>query len=373
MDGNEPALQALIDQVGRARGERRGLVIRGGGTKAFYGEPSTGEALETLDATVLTGTPAYEPTELVVTTRCGTSLSELEALLANEGQCLPFEPPRFGAASTVGGMIAAGLSGPSRAAVGSVRDHVLGATILDGRGEVLSFGGQVIKNVAGYDVSRLMVGALGTLGLVLEVSLKVLALPRASRTLRFELDQAAALERLHGWGGLPLPLDASAWWDGNLLVRLRGAEAAVSSAVIRLGGEAVEDGAAAAFWTGLRDHADDYFVRARQVAERGGALWRLGVPQTAPPLDLAGETLLEWHGAQRWLIGSLPAADVRAAAAAVGGHATRFYGAGGAGGSRIFEGVFTPLASPLDRIHLGLKRSFDPDGIFNPGRLCAGL
>src|SRR3954464_12738952 len=190
MDATDPALLALVDRVGRARRDGAFLCLRGGGTKDFYGEAPQGEVLDTR---LLHGTPSYEPTELVVTTRCGTLLAELEALLATQDQCLPFEPPHFAAGATVGGMIAAGLSGPSRASAGSVRDHVLGATVLNGKGEVLSFGGQVIKNVAGYDVSRLMVGAMGTLGLILEVSLKVLPLPRASATLRFAFDQATAL------------------------------------------------------------------------------------------------------------------------------------------------------------------------------------
>ena len=365
MDANEPALQALIDRVAAARANGEPLCIRGSGSKDFYGEAPQGGLLDTR---AFRGTPGYEPTELVVTTRCGTPLAELDALLAGHGQRLPFEPPHFGPGATVGGMIGAGLSGPARASAGSVRDHVLGATVLNGRGELLAFGGTVIKNVAGYDVSRLMVGALGTLGLVLEVSLKVLPLTRSSRSLRFELDQAAALARLAEWGGLPLPLDASAWWDGNLIVRLSGAEAAVRSAAVRLGGEPVEDTAAADFWIGLREQRDDFFVRARRAAEGHGALWRLGVPQTAPPLPLDGDTLIEWHGAQRWLIAAMPPAEVRAAAAAAGGHATLYHGA-----DKAQAGAFTPLAAPLARIHRELKRSFDPDGIFNPGRLYPGL
>ncbi len=360
MDPHEPALQALMDRVLAAGREGAPLCIRGGGTKDFYGETPAGAVLDTR---ALTGTSSYEPTELVVTTRCGTPLAELEALLAAEGQCLPFEPPRYGAGSTVGGMLAAGLSGPARARAGSLRDHVLGATLLNGSGEIMSFGGQVIKNVAGYDVSRLFAGAMGTLGIVLEVSLKVLPVARASATLRFELDQASALERLHEWGGLPLPLDASAWWDGNLLVRLSGADAAVQGAALRLGGESIDATLAGPFWDGLRDHGDDYFVRARRVAERGGALWRLSLPQTAPVLDLEGDTLVEWHGAQRWLITSQHSAGVRAAAAAVGGHATLFRA------RSKTPGVFAPLAAPLDRIHRQLKQAFDPAGIFNPGRL----
>ena len=364
MDRNEPALQAMIERVGRARRDRTPLCIRGAGTKDFYGEAPRGDVLDTR---ALCGTPSYEPTELVVTTRCGTPLAELEALLAAQGQCLPFEPPHCAPGATVGGMIGAGLSGPSRARAGSLRDHVLGATLLNGNAEVLTFGGQVIKNVAGYDVSRLLVGAMGTLGVVLDVSLKVMPLARASATLRFELDQAAALAKLNEWGGLPLPLDASAWWDGNLIVRLRGAEAAVRSAQVQLGGETVDAQFATPFWNGVREHGDDYFVRARRVAERGGGLWRLGVPQTAPPLALEGDTLIEWHGAQRWLITSLPARAVRAAAAAVGGHATLFRA------RDKTAGAFTPLAAPLDRIHRALKNAFDPHGVFNPGRFYPGL
>ncbi|MEO7338673.1 MAG: glycolate oxidase subunit GlcE [Caldimonas sp.] len=360
MNQNEPALQSFIDQVARARSEGTPLRIRGGGTKDFYGEAAEGEVLDTRP---LLGTPSYEPTELVVTTRCGTALSELEALLSAHGQRLAFEPPHFDFGTTVGGMVCAGLSGPSRASAGAVRDHVLGATVLNGRGEVLSFGGQVIKNVAGYDVSRLMVGAMGTLGLLLEVSLKVLPVPRATATLRFEFDEAGAIRCLNEWGGLPLPLDASAWWDGNLIVRLRGAEAAVRSAVLRLGGDRIDEAAAEPFWNGLRNHTDEYFVTARQAAEGDAALWRISVPQTAPPLELEGDTMIEWHGAQRWVSGTVPPARVRAAAAAAGGHATLFRTLHKA------PGVFTPLTPPLDRIHRNLKQSFDPDGIFNPGRL----
>ncbi len=356
------ALDGLIDRV---RSARAPLCIRGGGTKEFYGNAPSGDLLDTRG---VAGISSYEPTELVVTARCGTPLAELEAALAEHGQCLPFEPPQFGDAATrpdrrgatVGGMVAAGLAGPARAAVGSVRDYVLGATLLDGRGEVLSFGGQVMKNVAGYDVSRLLAGSLGVLGVILEVSLKVLPRPVATATLRFECGEAAALERLHGWGGQPLPLDASAWRGGVLTVRLRGAGAAVDAAAKRLGGEVVGD--AERFWAGLRHHDDGFFAAAR-----GRPLWRLAVPQTAPPLALAADdTLLEWGGGQRWLVSREPAATVRAAAGAVGGHATRFRRDADADADGI---AFTPLSAPLARIHQALKRSFDPRGLFNPGRL----
>ncbi len=357
---NEPELQRLIDQVQTARAVKGTLDIRGGSTKAFYGETPRGDPL---DVRPLAGISSYEPSELVVTARTGTPLAELEAALAEKGQCLPFEPPRLGDGSTVGGMVAAGLAGPARAAVGGVRDYVLGATLLNGRGEVMSFGGQVMKNVAGYDVSRLLAGSLGILGVICEVSLKVLPVPPAVCTLRFELDQAIALKRLNEWGGQPLPLNASAWWDGMLVLRLAGAAAAVRAAVAKLGGDLIEPQLAASFWTGLRDQSDEFFATASQAVARGGTLWRLSVAQTAAPLTLAGAQLVEWGGAQRWLVSDEPAAQVRAAAAAAGGHATA-YRHGDVRGS-----VFAPLAAPLARIHRELKAAFDPDRVFNPGRL----
>jgi glycolate oxidase FAD binding subunit len=287
--------------------------------------------------------------------------------LAEQGQCLAFEPPHFAPGGTVGGMVACGLSGPARAATGSLRDSVLGVTILNGRNEVLTFGGQVMKNVAGYDVARLMVGAMGILGVILEVSLKVLPVCAASATLRFHKDQTEALARLHHWGGQALPLNASAWWDGTLVIRLRGAAAAVNAARASLGGELLDANLAETFWNGLRNHTDEYFMRALAEVETGGALWRLSVPQTAPALALAGEQLIEWGGAQRWLRSSMPAGAVRDAVARVGGHATLFRA------RNKDVGAFSPLRAPLDRIHRDLKKSFDPAGIFNPGRLYPGL
>ncbi len=364
MNINDPALQVLIDRVQSALSAGVQLDIRGGGTKAFYGEAPQGEALDTR---VLEGISSYEPTELVVTSRCGTSLAELEGVLAEKGQCLPFEPPHFSAGATVGGMVAAGLAGPSRAAVGSVRDYVLGATLLNGRNEVLSFGGQVIKNVAGYDLSRLLAGSMGTLGVILEVSLKVLPMAPVTATLRLQMEQAQALDQLNRWGGQPLPLNASAWWDGALIVRLRGAAAAVQAAKAKIGGELIEPHLANPFWQGLRNQADEFFDHARAAVKGGAGLWRLSVPQTAPPLDLNGELLIEWGGAQRWLCSATPAALVRDAAARVGGHATLF------SARDKSAGAFAPLKSPLDRIHRELKKSFDPAGVFNPGRLYPGL
>ena len=365
-----PALARLIDRVRAAQQAGAPLCIRGGGTKDFYGEAPVGEWLST---TELAGISSYQPSELVVTARCGTPLAELEAALAEKGQCLSFDPPHFAEGGTVGGMVAAGLSGPARATVGAVRDYILGATLLSGQGEVLSFGGQVIKNVAGYDVSRLLAGSLGTLGVILEVSIKVLPVAPASVTLRFEMTQAAALAQLHQWGGLPLPLNASAIWNDQLVVRLSGAVAAVQAASAKfqaLGGEVLEPALVDTFWQDLRDHRDEFFTAAQAAVDAGGALWRLSVPQTAAVLDLPGVPLIEWAGGQRWCV--TPGADtdtatrLRDIAKRAGGHATLFRSADKS------AGVFAPLASPLDRIHRELKRSFDPHGVFNPGRLYPG-
>jgi glycolate oxidase FAD binding subunit len=360
----DTALARLVDQVQTARAQKGTLDIRGGASKAFYGGVPQGDPL---DVRPLAGISSYEPSELVVSVRCGTPLAELEAALAEKGQCLPFEPPRFADTTTVGGMVAAGLAGPARAAVGGVRDYVLGATLLNGRAEVLSFGGQVMKNVAGYDAARVLAGSLGIFGVICEVSLKVLPRPPASVTLRLEGDQAGAIRRFNEWAGQPLPLNATAWWDETLVLRLSGAAAAVRSAQQRIGGEVIEAAAAAAFWAGLRDHRDEFFVGAAKAVEGGASLWRLSLPATTGPLKLSGEQLVEWGGAQRWLCTSAPAATLRDAAAAVGGHAVLFRG------QDKSVGAFAPLKPPLARIHQALKRAFDPDGIFNRGRLVPGL
>jgi glycolate oxidase FAD binding subunit len=360
----DTAVAAIVERVRAAHASGEPLCIRGGGSKDFYGGPLAGTVLDT---TTLAANADHEPTELVVTAPAGMRLLELEAQLAAEGQCLAFEPPRFTAQTTVGGMVAAGLSGPSRASAGSVRDHVLGLTLVSGSGELLQFGGRVIKNVAGYDVSRLVAGSLGILGVIVEVSLKVLPRAEAEATLRFDCKPGEALAWLHAWGGKPLPLDASAWWNGSLIVRLRGSPAAIEEGRAVLGGEAIDAAAAGPFWESLRDHTDAFFVAAEDAIQHQDAtLWRLSLPQTAPLLGLAGDELIEWHGAERWLTTALPAAEVRAAAAAVGGHATAFR-------TRDRVGVFASLAPPLLAIHERLKRAFDPKGILNRGRLHAGL
>jgi glycolate oxidase FAD binding subunit len=367
-----PALQNLTDTIRHATAQQQPLRIRGGGTKDFYGHPLSGEVLDTRS---YRGIVSYEPTELVVTVRAGTPLAELEAALAERGQCLAFEPPHLGPEATVGGMVSAGLSGPARASVGAVRDFILGAQLINGRAEHLTFGGQVMKNVAGYDVSRLFAGAMGTLGLLTDVSLKVLPVAPAEATLCFEMGQADALAALNRWGGQPLPLNASCWVSDQgrqmLYLRLRGAVAAVESACRTLGGQLLDNATVAPDWAACREQTLPFFTPP--VDQPHACLWRLSVPQTTAALPLGGQSasaqLVEWHGALRWLWAPAEQGDVlRAAAHAVGGHATLFR-ATGTEGRR--QGAFAPLPAPLLAIHRRLKAEFDPAGIFNPGRLYA--
>jgi glycolate oxidase FAD binding subunit len=360
-----PAVAQLRDAVLQAAADGQSLCLRGSGSKQFLGGPELGTPLALTGLSGLSGISSYEPTELVVTARAGTPLAELEAALAEKGQCLAFEPPRFDGGGTVGGMVAAGLAGPARAAVGGVRDFVLGATLLNGRGELMSFGGQVMKNVAGYDVSRLLAGSLGVLGVICEVSLKVLPVAPASLTLRFDFDQATALRRLNEWAGQPLPLSASAWWDDVLVLRLSGAQAAVASAHQKLGGEIIPEPLAQAFWTGVRDQQDDFFRSAALAVAGGASLWRLSVASTAPKLALSGEQLVEWGGALRWVVSSAPAAVLQAAAQEARGHATLFR----SGRPHTERPPYASLSAPLLRIHRELKRAFDPAGVFNRQRL----
>ena len=355
----DPVLEEFSARVRQAAGGQRRLRLRGGGTKDFYGQSLDGEILDTRG---YAGIVAYEPSELVITARCGTPLAEIEAAMRERGQMLAFEPPHFGSGATVGGMTAAGLSGPRRQAAGAVRDFVLGVKIIDGRGEVLSFGGQVMKNVAGYDVSRLMAGSLGTLGLIVEVSLKVLPLPVAEATLKLELPEDKAIAQLNAWGGKPLPISASAWTDGELGVRLSGAAAAVRPACEIIGGERIDNAKAANFWNGIREQSDPFFPAQMEDA---APLWRISVPSATPPLGLTGAQMIEWGGALRWLASNADARTVREAARRAGGHATLFRG-----GEKSI-GVFQPLAPVLTNLHRELKRERDPQAVFNVGRMYA--
>lgn len=337
--------QHLAEQVMEAVAAKMPLAIAGAGTRAA---PDPGG--KPLPVSGHHGIVDYEPRELYITARAGTSLAAIEAELAGSGQMLAFEPPRFAANSTLGGAIASGASGPRRPYAGAARDFVLGCRIINGRGETLRFGGQVMKNVAGYDVSRLMVGAWGTLGTLLEISLKVLPLPQASLTVVREYPLDLALLRMRELAGKPIPVDASCHLDGKLYLRLSGSEAAVEAARRKLGGDALEN--AAAFWQHLRDRQLPFFAGPQP-------LWRLSLPPARPPLNIEGPWLVEWGGAQRWLKTDIDAGQVRLTTAQAGGHATLL---------RVADiPVFHPLPPALLALHRSVKQAFDPHGIFNPG------
>ncbi|UZS71051.1 glycolate oxidase subunit GlcE [Pseudomonas syringae] len=343
--------QALLERVNQALRDETPLRIQGGNSKASLGRETAGEILDTLEHR---GIVSYDPTELVITARAGTPLNELMQTLDAAGQMLPCEPPDFGAA-TLGGMVAAGLSGPRRPWSGSVRDFVLGTRVITGLGKHLRFGGEVMKNVAGYDVSRLMAGSFGCLGLLTEASLKVLPKPRLCSSIALEMDSALALARLAEWGQQPIPISAASH-DGHVLrLRLEGGEGSVAAARDRLGGELLD----AAYWQQLNAHRLPFFDDPRP-------LWRLCVPADSRLPDLPGEQLIDWGGAQRWLKSDADGQTIRAITMAVGGHATCY-------SQGVVDSPFEPLAAPVLRYHQALKTRLDPQGIFNPGRLYAEL
>jgi glycolate oxidase FAD binding subunit len=346
--------EALTDAVGDAFARRRPLAIRGGGTKSFYGRPTEGEPL---DVSAHRGVINYAPTELVITARAGTRLQDIETLLAAHGQMLPFEPPHFGENATIGGCVAAGLSGPRRPHAGSVRDSLLGVEIINGKGERLKFGGEVMKNVAGYDLSRVMVGALGTLGVLLQVSFKVLPMPMREITLRRAVPVNRGIEIMTEWGRRLLPISAT-WHDGEYLYTRLAGGSAVEAAASVIGGERLDNGGV--LWRSVREHTAPFF-------SGDAPLWRLSLPPATPVLDMPSESAVEWSGALRWLKTDTRAPDVRDAAIGSDGHATLFRG-----GDRQGE-VFQPLPAALMAVHRNLKRALDPAGILNPGRFYAEL
>jgi len=347
--------ERLIAAVRDAYAHHAALAIHGGNTKAFYGRAAAGEPL---NVSPHCGVVHYEPTELVITTRAGTLLGEVEDLLDQQGQMLPFEPPHFGTRATVGGCVAAGLSGPRRPYAGAVRDNLLGVEIINGKGERLKFGGEVMKNVAGYDLSRLMAGALGTLGVLLQVSVKVLPRPVCELTLAQAVDADRAIELMTGWARRPLPISAT-WHDGQLLyLRLAGGERGVKAAADAIGGDRVAEGEH--LWQTVREHTAPFF-------EDPVPLWRLSLPPATPMCRLPGACALEWSGALRWIKTDAPIAAVRTAAVEGGGHATLFRGGDPHGEP------FQPLPAAMMTIHQHLKRALDPAGILNPGRMYAQL
>jgi len=345
--------QELQTQVAAAISEKRPLNIVGGNTKSFYGRSSQ---CDTLHLHAHTGIVNYEPTELVMTVRTGTSLEEIEDVLSRNNQMLPFEPPYYGPNATIGGTVACNLSGPRRSYAGAARDYVLGTKIINGKAEVLHFGGEVMKNVAGYDVSRLMTGAMGTLGVLLEVSFKVLPCFASEITLVQETNENDAITKMNQWAGMPIPISATAYLDGKLYVRLSGADSALQAARKQIGGEFLSD--AENFWLHLREHQLSVFKNAPTV-------WRISVPQSTSQFILDGEQIIEWGGGLRWLIGDVDSSQIRKLATEAGGHATLFKGVNND------EKIFQPLDNGLAKLHRNLKQAFDPHFIFNPNRMFA--
>jgi len=353
MGGGDIA-QALSEQVRDAAERRQALKLVGGNSKGFYGHVVEGEPLQ-LDGH--SGITSYEPTELVLSARAGTPVPEIEAALAANGQMLAFEPPGFSGTATIGGAIASGLGGPRRPWGGAPRDLMLGMTLLDGQGRILRFGGEVMKNVAGYDLSRLMAGALGTLGALLEVSIKVLPAPAVERSLVLSLPRDRALQLMRELARQPAPLSGACHLDDQLHLRLSGNAASVAAWEKQIGGDS---GAGEEFWLRLRNHSLAFF-------ESGRPLWRLSVPPATRRLECEHQVLTDWAGSQRWVYSSSGAMEIRDEVAKVGGHAILFRH-----GDKKTP-VFHPLDSVRERLHRGLKQTFDPQGILNPGRQYASI
>ena len=379
MNSTNPIIEAFREQILQAAKNKMPLSIEGGATKAWYGNANT---YTKLDTRTYSGILEYQPEELVITACAGTPLKEIEAALKEKNQVLAFEPPHFGEHATFGGAIAAGLAGPGRISVGNFRDFVLGTRILDGKGQNLSFGGQVMKNVAGYDVSRLMPGSMGTLGLLLEASVKVLPKPAATATLRCHISQEKALRTLNEWAGQPLPLSASCWignpaGEGQLTIRLAGAAAAIKAAIPLMSSlvnaSEVDPQSAEVFWNDLREHQLPSFenIAADQT------LYRLALPAACRPLTIPGasnEMVLEWHGQQRWIKAPGDEAtfnSIKQLATSHGGHATRFKQ--GMNVNSAFQ-RFTLLSEQahskaLELVQERLRSAFDPAGVFATNRL----
>lgn len=351
-DMDQDISQALQQQVSDAVHSKTALKIVGGNSKAFYGRETTGEIL---DVSGHSGILNYEPTELVATVRAGTTLTELEQTLAAQGQMLPFEPPHLGDKASVGGTVATNLSGPRRPFAGAVRDHVLGVKIINGKGEILHFGGEVMKNVAGYDLSRLMAGAMGTLGVLLEVSFKVIPQAEKELTLYRNCSIDTAIMTMNEWSSRPYPISGGVFDGENLYIRFSGSENAVEAARKKFGGDELVE--AADFWQRIREQQHGFF-------DGDTPLWRLSVTPAAKLIELPGKILIDWAGAQRWYKGNADADSIRQAALKNGGHAIMFRD-----GAR--EQVFQPLDPVLMRLHKNLKQAMDPNNIFNPGRMYA--
>jgi glycolate oxidase FAD binding subunit len=331
------------------------MQIVAGNSKKFYANEINGNEISVKQHT---GIIHYEPTELVITARCGTPLKEIESTLAENNQMLVFEPPSFAADATLGGCLAAGLSGPRRPFTGAARDATLGTKIINGNAEIIKFGGEVMKNVAGYDISRLMVGSMGTLGIILEASLKVLPKPEVETTLAYELTERASISRINKLCAQSLPVSASCFDGRQLYIRLSGTASGVNKVINTLGGEIVNQ--AENFWNTIKEQTHPFFASKKRI-------WRLSLQPSAPPLELLGEQLIEWRGAQRWLASDQAPEIIREVINKHGGHATIFRNA------QPGDNVFQPISGKLQELHMNVKLAMDPHCLFNPNRMYDGF
>lgn len=349
--------QQLLEQVRDALSDKASITVRSGGTKEWLGRNVPTD--RTIEVGGHSGIVSYQPVELVMTARAGTSISEIEAALDENNQMLACEPPRFNGLATLGGSLAANVSGPGRPWYGSIRDHVLGVNLINGEGDYLRFGGQVMKNVAGYDLSRLQAGAMGGLGLMTEISLKVLPKPATTRTLKFAMSQSDAITRMNEMAGQPKPITAAFWHNNELFVRLAGAASAVNATAISWGGEELEPDHATAVWSHLQDQQNDLF-NAQKV-------WRFSVRSNAKAFELDGDSLINWGGTERWYTSDRSLEEMVSIAQAAGGQVSLYRG-----GDRSAE-VMHPQAKPLQALQQRIKHSIDPNGLLNPGRVYGWL
>lgn len=344
-------IQALSASIQQASTSQQALSIQGGGSKSFYGNDISAQAL---DVSSNIGIVDYEPSELFITANNGTLLSDIETLLNTNNQQLSFEPPQFGDHATLGGTVACGLSGPRRPYAGSLRDCILGAHIVNGKGEHLEFGGQVMKNVAGYDASRLMCGALGTLGVITQISLRVAPKPQTELTLALDTNQAHALEIMNGWTQTQLPVSATYYYNDTLYVRIEGLETTIKKAHKEIGGEALSD--SHLFWSELKNHQADFF-------QTDLPLWRIIVPNNTPPLSINNESCMEWNGGLRWIKSDDNPQHIIKQCQAVNGHTTLFKA------KSKPDDCIANIHPNLKKLHMNLKSAFDPQRILNPGRM----
>ena len=346
--------EEIASQVQDAYHYKTALQIQAGNTKAFYGRNIRGELLSLAKHT---GIVEYEPTELYITARCGTPLHEIEQTIAEQNQILPCEPPHFGSTATIGGMIAAGLAGPRRAFSGNVRDCMLGVEILNGVGQTLRFGGRVMKNVAGYDVSRLMCGALGTLGVLMSVTLRLLPKPTSEQTITLTMDSSSAIQKMNQWANSAMPITATFYDGSQLYIRISGSTSTIDVCSKELGGEIQNN--SESFWKTVKEQTHEFFSIKN-------SLWRISLPPNTKTLKINGNYAVEWNGALRWYDTTEDENTIRAQTEQAGGHACLFKG-------NVTEQVFHPLPDASMHLHKQLKHVFDPANILNPGKMFAEL